>query len=81
MTTEISVLSKKRFVVRVVEVEQVFTQGDEFAGGYTKTVSLSDGTAHTVELTPVIREGFQLWNSKACRRVSSTHDRGLYFSA
>lgn len=57
MTTENPDLSKKRFVVRIVEVAQVFTQGDEFAGSYTKTVSLSDGTTHTVELTPVMRDG------------------------
>lgn len=57
MAAETTDLSKKRFLVRIFEVDQVFAQGDEFAGGYTKTVSLSDGSTHTVELTPVMRDG------------------------
>jgi hypothetical protein len=31
--------------------------GDQFAGRYTKVVTLSDGSTRTIELTPMIRNG------------------------
>ena len=50
-------LAKKRFVVSISEIRQEIVFADEFAGGYIKTVSLSDGSTRTVELTPMMREG------------------------
>lgn len=70
MSTEDADLSKKRFIVRILEVHQVFVQGDEFAGGYAKTVSLSDGTTHTVELTPMIRDGLPVVEIKGVGALS-----------
>ncbi len=45
-------LSKKRFVVCIDEIQQNFVFGDEFSGRYAKTVTLSNGTTRTIELTP-----------------------------
>ena len=70
MSTEDADLSKQRFIVRILEVHQVFVQGDEFAGGYTKTVSLSDGTTHTVELTPMMRDGLPVVEIKGVGALS-----------
>ncbi len=50
-------LSKRRFVVSISEIRQEIVFADEFAGRYIKTVSLSDGSTRTVELTPMMREG------------------------
>jgi ATP-dependent Clp protease adapter protein ClpS len=50
-------LSKKRFIVCIDEIQQNFVFGDQFAGGYTKVVTLSDGSTRTIELTPMIRDG------------------------
>jgi ATP-dependent Clp protease adapter protein ClpS len=50
-------LSKKRFVVSISEIRQEIVFADEFADRYIRTVSLSDGSTRTVELTPVMREG------------------------
>jgi hypothetical protein len=50
-------LSKKRFVVSITEIRQEIVFADEFAERYAKTVTLSDGSTRTVELTPVMREG------------------------
>ena len=50
-------LSKKRFVVSIYEIRQEIVFADEFAGRYSKTVSLSDGSTRTVELTPMMRDG------------------------
>jgi hypothetical protein len=57
MESETVDLSKKRFIVCIDEIQQNFVFGDQFAGGYTKTVTLSDGTTRTVELTPMIHDG------------------------
>jgi ATP-dependent Clp protease adapter protein ClpS len=70
MSSEDADLSKKRFVVRILEVHEVFVQGDEFAGGYTKTVSLSDGNTHTVELTPMVRDGLPVVEIKGVGALS-----------
>lgn len=50
-------LSKRRFLICIDEIQQNFVFGAEFTGQYTKTVTLSDGTTRTVELTPMIRDG------------------------
>jgi ATP-dependent Clp protease adapter protein ClpS len=50
-------LSKKRFVVSIYEIHQEIVFADEFSGRYVKTVTLSDGTTRTVELTPTVRDG------------------------
>jgi ATP-dependent Clp protease adapter protein ClpS len=57
MNSDTADLSKKRFVVSISEIRQEIVFADEFAGQYIKTVSLSDGSTRTVELTPMIREG------------------------
>ncbi len=50
-------LSKKRFVLCIDEIQQNFVFGDVFSGRYAKTVTLSNGTTRTIELTPMIRDG------------------------
>jgi hypothetical protein len=57
MTPEDIDLSKKRFIVCIDEIQQNFVFGDQFAGRYTKTVTLSDGSTRTIELVPMIRNG------------------------
>ena len=57
MESETVDLSKKRFIVCIDEIQQNFVFGDQFAGGYAKTVTLSDGTTRTIELTAMIRDG------------------------
>jgi hypothetical protein len=57
METETVDLSKKRFIVCIDEIQQNFVFGDQFAGAYAKTVTLSDGTTRTIELTAMIRNG------------------------
>ncbi len=49
--------SKKRFVVSIYEIHQEIVFADEFSGQYVKTVTLSDGTTRSVELTPTVRHG------------------------
>ena len=50
-------LTKKRFAVSIYEIRQEIVFADEFTGQYAKTVTLSDGSSRTVELTPVMRAG------------------------
>jgi ATP-dependent Clp protease adapter protein ClpS len=50
-------MSKKRYIVSIYEVRQEVVFCEEFRGRYTKTVTMSDGTTRTVELTPMIRDG------------------------
>jgi ATP-dependent Clp protease adapter protein ClpS len=50
-------LSKRRFMVCLDELRQNFVSGEQFTGGYTKTVTLCDGSTRTIELTPMIRDG------------------------
>jgi ATP-dependent Clp protease adapter protein ClpS len=57
MTLEDIDLSKKRFIVCVDEIRQNFVFGEQFTGRYSKTVTLSDGSTRTIELTPMIRDG------------------------
>jgi hypothetical protein len=53
-------LSQKRFLVSVDEIQQNFVFADEFAGRYTKTLKLSDGTTRSIELTPTVHDGMQV---------------------
>jgi ATP-dependent Clp protease adapter protein ClpS len=50
-------LSTRRFIVCIDEIQQNFVFGDQFAGHYARTVTLSDGSVRTVELTTMIRDG------------------------
>jgi ATP-dependent Clp protease adapter protein ClpS len=50
-------LSRKRFVVSIFEIRQEIVAAEEFAERYSKTVSLSDGSTRTVEVTPMMRKG------------------------
>jgi ATP-dependent Clp protease adapter protein ClpS len=49
--------AKKRFVVFIYEIRREVVFAEEFGAQYLKTVTLSDGTERTVELTPMIRDG------------------------
>jgi ATP-dependent Clp protease adapter protein ClpS len=57
MGSEDSDLATKRFVVSIDEIQKNLAFGEQFAGRYTKTVTLSDGSTRTIELTPMIRNG------------------------
>jgi ATP-dependent Clp protease adapter protein ClpS len=57
MNCETIDLSKKRFIVSIFEIQQEIVFADEFSGQYVKTVTLSDGSTRTVELTPTMRGG------------------------
>lgn len=57
MDSEDAALSEKRFVVFIDEIQQNFADGDQFSDRYTSTVTLSDGSVRTIELTPVMRHG------------------------
>jgi ATP-dependent Clp protease adapter protein ClpS len=50
-------LARKRFIVCIDEVQQNFVFGEQFEGRYTKTLTLSDGSTRTIELTPMIHNG------------------------
>lgn len=58
------VLAKKVFQVELYEVKQKLTPGDfladEFSRSYTRTVTMSDGTKRTIELTPMVHQGKQV---------------------
>ena len=53
-------LGQRKFHVFINEVRQNFVFGDEFAKGYSKTVTLSDGSRRSIELTPMIHNGMQV---------------------
>jgi hypothetical protein len=53
-------LSQKHFLVSIDEVHQNFLFGEDFAGHYAKTVTLSDGSKRSIELTPMIHDGKQV---------------------
>ena len=44
-------------VLRIYEIKKTLVFAEEFAGQYTKSVTLSDGRTRAVELTPMIRNG------------------------
>ena len=50
-------MKTREFLVCLDEIQQNLVFGDQFAGSYIKTVTLSDGSTRTVKLTPMIREG------------------------
>jgi ATP-dependent Clp protease adapter protein ClpS len=50
-------LSKRRLLVFIHEIKQELVWGDELGQCYTQTVSLSDGSTRTIELTPMIHNG------------------------
>ena len=58
------VLAKKVFAVELYEVKQKLTPGDflseEFSGNYIRTVTMSDGTKRTIELTPMLHQGMNV---------------------
>src|SRR5437764_1394285 len=53
-------LGARKFRVFIAEVKQNFVFGEEFSGHYSKTVTLSDGSKRTVELTPTVHDGMQV---------------------
>ncbi|HEY5801804.1 MAG TPA: hypothetical protein VIT92_16405 [Burkholderiaceae bacterium] len=57
-------LSGRVFDVAVFEVKQKLTpgqfMGEEFAGSYLRTFTLSDGSKRQVELTPMVHKGMQV---------------------
>ena len=57
MAPEHTDLSRKRFMVCIDEVQQNFVFGEQFKGRYTKTLTLSDGSTRTIELTAMMRNG------------------------
>jgi ATP-dependent Clp protease adapter protein ClpS len=57
MSSETIDLAKRRFIVSIYEIRQELVFAEEFSGQYVKTVTLSDGTTRTVELTPTLRDG------------------------
>lgn len=48
---------RRPFQVSIHEIRQNFVTGERFTGVYKRTVTLSDGTACDVELTPTIYDG------------------------
>ena len=58
------VLANKVFSVKLYEVKQKLTPGEllseEFSRSYTRTVTMSDGTMRTIELTPMVHRGMQV---------------------
>jgi hypothetical protein len=53
-------LEKKRFWVSIDEIQQNFVFVEEFVGSYSRTVTLSDGSVRTIELTPMIHKGMKV---------------------
>jgi len=53
-------LSGRKFSVFVDEVKQNLVFGDEFAGSYTKSVTLSNGSKREIELTPMVHNGMHV---------------------
>lgn len=48
---------RRPFQVSICEIRQNFFVGEQFTGVYKRTVTLSDGTACDIELTPTIYDG------------------------
>ncbi len=59
-TSGTSTLSQRQFLVSIDEIRQNFAFGDKFAGHYTRTVTLSDGSKRRIELTPMVHDGMQV---------------------
>lgn len=76
MSSDSTDLSKHRFVVSIYEIREELVWAEEFTGQYTKSVTLSDGTTRSVELTPVMRNGMPVIELKdtGCRsHMGITH--------
>ena len=52
--------SQKHFVVSIDEIRKNFVFADEFHGRYDKTLTLSDGSARHITLTPMLHDGKQV---------------------
>jgi hypothetical protein len=50
-------MMRRPFQVSIYEIRQNFVVGEQFTGVYKRTVTLSDGTACDIELTPTIYDG------------------------
>jgi ATP-dependent Clp protease adapter protein ClpS len=57
MSTGPADFSKQRFIVSIYEIREEIVFAEEFSGRYTRSVTLSDGTTRTIELTPMLRDG------------------------
>ena len=53
-------IGQKRFLVSIDEIQTNFVFGDEFSGSYTRTLTLSDGSTRTIQLTPMLHDGMQV---------------------
>jgi hypothetical protein len=49
--------SNKTFVVCIDEIRQNFVFGDTFSGGYTRSVTMSDGSVREIALCPMMKNG------------------------
>jgi ATP-dependent Clp protease adapter protein ClpS len=63
-------LAKRRLFVFIHEIRQEIVSGDELGQRYTQTVSLSDGSTRTIELTPMIRHGMPVVEFKDTGHLS-----------
>jgi ATP-dependent Clp protease adapter protein ClpS len=57
MAPEPADLAHKRFSLSIIEVQQQFAFGEIFSGRYSRTLTLSDGSTRTIELTPMTHNG------------------------
>jgi hypothetical protein len=49
--------STERFAVCIDEVRRNFVFGDLFSDGYTKSVTMSDGSVREITLRPIMKDG------------------------
>jgi hypothetical protein len=50
----------RTFAVSIDEIRQNLVFAEEFRGHYATTVTLSDGTRRTIELTPMLHDGVEV---------------------
>jgi hypothetical protein len=53
-------LAGRTFAVSVDEIRQNLVFAKKFRGHYATTVTLSDGTLRTIELTPMVHDGIEV---------------------
>jgi hypothetical protein len=63
-------VTHKIFALSVDEVKKSFVFGEEFAGAYKGTFTLSDGSVRTIELTPMVHNGMQVVELKDTGHIS-----------
>jgi ATP-dependent Clp protease adapter protein ClpS len=63
-------LAKRRLFVFIHEIRQEIVSGDELGQRYTQTVSLSDGSTRTIELTPMFHNGMPVVEFKDTGHLS-----------